>query len=790
MLTTNLKLHNLETLSIDDSVVIFELEDFLAWKILPAADDIYIELQENEIFKEYGISANLRSWAADKIRKDNQINFGHEHATLNQIYELLLSRTQKDLKIPASTFVEIELDMISSHLSLQKQAFEFIEEKSNKNTKIFLITELEYTKPEIITILNRLNPNIIKNISGYFTPCELKIRSFTKQLNAILVSDVFSGSTISYIGQYLDDKNIKDSQTHLHYYKIGELWTDVSQEILVNRQNMAVQILPDIRYKKSLSDRSRQPISLYKATNAWHEFGYKSIGPIIYDFISYVKNKVINNKSHVAFLMRDGFLPMNAFKEIYPDHSCGELSISRYTAISSSIRTKQNIVDLVQSNYYFNELTTLLKLVSLNEKEQFELTEEIKRSKTGNLYKYLTELLVSDKYFHLITKRSKEKAQRLKTHIYKNLKCKSGDNVTLVDLGYAGTVQNYISSIENELELNFSGCYLITDSKSKLEFGSLKNSLINTEDDDPRIVNTLLANISLFEMVCSAPRLSTVDYDVCGNAITSEGNSSSQIPESMLIEIHEGVKSYCYTAHKIPLCNNEKFRRAEVIVNLARYLYSPTRTETALFKGLKFDLDMGTNAKIELFNSEKLKFELENFGFQNANGGDLKSKRFHMPYEIRAISPFVASAYFDQQRYGARYISAAIDLHAEPAKIEEHDSHGKTLSTFSRYAEKTFNDFLCLVHQFIYTGNSLLLKLPSSRGAVIQINELFLRNGSDGKIVGTFRLHDSCIEHRMVNVLGNLYSTHDEFVVKIKFPSNHAQHIGKVMLVSISFRIL
>jgi hypothetical protein len=216
MLTTNLKSQNLENLIIDEGVVIFEFEDFLAWQILPVKNDIYLELQENKIFKEYGISANLRSWAADKVRKDNQINFGHEHATLNQIYELLLSRIQVGKKLPASTFVDIELVTISKHLSLHQQTLTFLEQIALKNIKTFLVTEFEYAKEEIIVILNRINPKIVKNISGYFTPCELKIRSFTKQLNAIIASDVFACTTINYIGQYLTDKNIKDSQTHLH----------------------------------------------------------------------------------------------------------------------------------------------------------------------------------------------------------------------------------------------------------------------------------------------------------------------------------------------------------------------------------------------------------------------------------------------------------------------------------------------------------------------------------------------------------------------------------------------
>jgi hypothetical protein len=784
----NIKFDKLSAIEINDGVLIVEFEDMLAWRLLPTNEDLFILLQNEDLFKSNKISAKNRSWAAEKVRKENLMNYGQSYATLTNIYELLVKKNNPLETSNINSFITKEIEILANHLSCQIQILEVIKNAASKGLKVFLITELEFTKNEIFELLKMIDLKIIDNIHGVFSPCELKIGSFTKQINAIIESGVFGDTSIYYLGNKIDEKTISISKQKLTYYRFKDNDSTLTEEIFINRNNIATQILPDIKYKTPNTDRSRYPISLFTGDSAWNEFGYKSIGPIIFDFVAFIFDQLSDAKSHVAFLMRDGHLPKKAFNKLYPEISSGELSISRFSAISSCIRTSDDIYELVQSNYYFNELTTLLKLLNFDIDEQNEFIDKLKKLNLSNPLRTIFEVLTSEIYFDKILYRSKAKGKRLKAHIYKNMKCKPNDRIVLVDLGYAGTVQNYLSKIANELELDFSGCYLITDQKASYVNPDSKQSLIDANKNDPRIVDALLSNISLLEMVCSAPRLSTLDYTDDGDVITSQGILKSQIPIQNLNEIQQGVIDYCKIASTISGCNNSAYRYSEVIINLTRYLYSPAFSELILFEGLRFDLDMGTDASIELFNSEKLIKELENFGYQNINNGDVLTKRFHTPYEIRAVSPFLASSYFNKQRYGSNFDISLVDLSNSSAKIERQDSYGKTLSTYQTYPVKTFNSFFSMAHSFIFDGNSILFEIPGSAYSVLQVNEAYVRSSKDGRVIKKIGLNDENVEHTMTTIHDNLYTTANKFLIKIKFSADLASFIGVNCIVSISYR--
>ena len=78
------------------------------------------------------------------------------------------------------------------------------------------------------------------------------------------------------------------------------------------------------------------------------------MGPIMYAFARYLEAGIQalegqGRPVRVAFLMRDGYLPMRSFAALRPDVPVAPLQISRFCANAASFRGREDVVRLVEA---------------------------------------------------------------------------------------------------------------------------------------------------------------------------------------------------------------------------------------------------------------------------------------------------------------------------------------------------------------------------------------------------------------------------------------------------------
>ena len=188
--------------------------------------------------------------------------------------------------------------------------------------------------------------------------------------------------------------------------------------------------------------------------DAGTRFGFAAMGPVMAGFAGWLTAETEalarhnGGTIHPLFLMRDGYLPMQAAKafgrtqqgEDFTGHA---IEISRFTATAASFTSERAVQQFVEA-----ELGTLPEALA----RQMLLPEvDIARIIT-NRDASAASLALLAHVRRTETKRailaaSKGMARRLVAHVRTVANPQPGDTLMLIDLGYNGTVQNRIAAV-------------------------------------------------------------------------------------------------------------------------------------------------------------------------------------------------------------------------------------------------------------------------------------------------------------------------------------------------------
>ena len=272
-----------------------------------------------------------------------------------------------------------------------------------------------------------------------------------------------------------------------------------------------------------------------------YDLGYAIIGPIVADYIIWTLKNIIKNKNDkILFLAREGYL----LKQVY-EILCSELEdvkevqavylyASRRAMSVCNIKSEKEIRELLNI-YYEGSLVDLLYsrfgITTDKVKEDFEV---VLPADGEIVYKEIKNIIPD-----ILENAKIENERYLK---YFNEQVKDSKNMAVSDIGYAGTIQYYLSAITDK---SYDGYYFATDNK-KMALKIPKNTMTGRYIENEEIQQTSKSYIYRYSLMLETLLTSNdnqfIKFDSHLKPVFRDKDDG--ISKDFIREVHKGAVDY------------------------------------------------------------------------------------------------------------------------------------------------------------------------------------------------------------------------------------------------------
>ena len=684
--------------------------DTLMWRKAVSPIDIFYTLQEQPTFKSLGFSARMRIESEDIARTMQYCRSARYEVNLEEIYRAFMpDLTDEQLSLLAKEEVENDISNCYPFVPI----INLIDEAYKRKLKIIITSDTYYRKAQFKGFLERyLPPETIAKISNIFCSCEYGVSKSRGLFGHVLQNMKLKPNLFLHLG----DNMVADLE-YAHragMHSVHLVRSNEEMEHLNRMQTVALSYLDQtVRHKRSLDLPLKGFLSQANINvgDAEKMFGFSALGPILYAFSQFIQEQITKiasreksgdaagatntgskNRTKILFLMRDGYLPFLSLQELNGESFGHCVRISRFAANAASFENSRDIDRYLAKNVFSLRFKDLCKQLLLPEDISEPLIQSVESAKSPE--SAFINAISKKSIINTIIGNSQQYRKRLFKHLQNSANVEPGDTIVFVDLGYSGTVQTRLQSIfKKEYNIDIFGIYLIALGIPGWQ--SNRCGLLDPSNYDERALQTLVAYIALLEQVCTNSESSVIDYKENGEPIFSETVLNAQqhlklrnIQNNCLQFVSE-AKRYLHESQLILSSSN---LRDIAVAALGRMLYFPTEQELAYLKSFQFDLNLGTDDLIDLFDEEKGLTGLIRRGlfFIEFN---LNTMRTNYPAELRYASIGLASMLMASHRFGLDMRYPDFSLRRESIVIavmslttgEVHNTTIKAAPTYDGY---------------------------------------------------------------------------------------------------------
>lgn len=672
----------------NNNILSLDCFDTLLWRKFAQPADVFHVLESTSEYTNLKLSANLRIQAENHARRRNLISTNTSEVTLEDIYRTALPGATSQ-QIDELVNLEVDLEIKSSFIF--QPVLQLMRLAKERGIRIVIVSDTYLPEKSLKKLLFTLMPELEPLIDIIFCSCDHGTSKTGEIWRSVISNLGVHASEIRHLGDNIAADlhgalRFGIQATHLEHY------TPEIADIISQRTLAATQLLPQVRQDTPLPDYFHGLLSA-KHTYADKEsiLGYSTLGPILYSFAKFVLDEADHLKSEghkvkTGFLLRDGFLPSLACTILKGSQAGIELNISRFTSIAASLDSKEAIDEILANSLTEHSIPIILKQLLIPEEEQSRITRKI--SKTKNPTHELIKIIQQKKITENIIKNSAAFRNRLFSHLLKS-GIEPGDTLMLVDLGYAGTTQIRLKKILKEnLNIDIFGCYLIAT--ETLHSAKDRKGLIDASWAESRTIATLTQYIAPFEMMCTQNSPSTIDYTEIGDPIFS-GSSLPADQNSTVTSIQNACLEFIKDFKSLPTQNKPQETNKQLAhsaaTDLARFIYFPTQPEVELLSKLQFDLNLGTDIHLKLFDPSAAEKGMRRQGFNYINtNSSLADVRMSYPTELRHIDLSLSNLLLSATRHGFPIQHNKKSFRRENIQVIFANNHEHTVKTLEAHA--------------------------------------------------------------------------------------------------------
>ena len=644
----------LEELPPQTKVLSLDCFDTLLWRKVARPTDVFFNLQSLEPFRSAGITAALRAKAESHLRRKNFMLNGTSEVTLEETYRELLPHSNPQEIAEA---VDAEMACEIAHAFIFEPIAQLIRRAHAKGLRVIVVSDTYFTGRQLGYMLGTLMGDAANDIAHIYCSCDFGASKTTGIWKEVLRREKVQPQQVFHLG----DNRQADLQGPAPF-GIGSVWLRQHPESVTNqldqRASTAVQLMPELRNTHALPSYFH---GLLAATDtemlsAPQQIGYRSLGPILYSFGRFIDQqlqalKAAGKNIKVAFLLRDGYLPARACEILMGSEGLHQINLSRFTAIASSLQTKSDVVSLLASSLSDTSMPTIAKQLLLPPAKAKALLDQAARS--DQPAQAFARLVLRDDTLKLVFQQSTAFRERMFNHVKQRTGLAAGDTLVLVDLGYSGTAQTRLAPVfKQAMDVDLFGIYLIASRVKGLQTD--RKGLIDASWADERLILTLTAYIGLFEMMCTTPEATTVDYTEHGEPIRSQSNTASA-QTAVVADIQTACLRFVADMARTPSRHQPRETTLELAqqaaADLGRLLYFPSESEIGCLSSFEFDFNLGTDLLLATANLDKGLEEFRKEGFALMNR-DFNNLRISYPMELRHMDLSLSITLMSLHRFG------------------------------------------------------------------------------------------------------------------------------------------
>jgi len=466
---------------------------------------------------------------------------------------------------------------------------------------------------------------------------------------------------ITHVGDNWIADHVAPSKLGIHVTHLIQFDEQAKTRLRLEAATAAV-IDPAVRVTRPAFQPHRPLISRRTDDAADVALGHDVLGPMLVAYARWLKSEQetiaarTGRKTHLLFLLRDGFLPAEVFDAVYPDASSARVEISRQTAARASLTDEAAIRARLLNDGKRNTVDVLAQQFQL---KQGEIARLGKLDRSANDADFVEAMLKPD-MVGAIVHRSAKFADRLIAHLARAGVGK-GDAVILADLGYHGSVQDKIAPmLQARIGVESFGRYLLL--REEQPSGLDKQGLFDTRHHDYRTVDALCDAISVVEQLCTVAQGSVVDYKFDGTPVRKAAGIKAQQSETRT-RVQQGAVAFAHAAAGENLPGDDHAWRSAAIATLGRLLFLPTHDEIEVLRAFDHDVNLGTEALVSLVDQEAGLAGLRSRGLPYLMHAD----RMFVPGEIRGAGLSLNMSMLAWRRFGLEVTTG--DMAGAPLRI-------------------------------------------------------------------------------------------------------------------------
>lgn len=637
--------------NIDDEVKILSLDcfDTLVWRNVNMPTDIFYDLDIDNCSMEMRVLAEKRARKALAFEKQKQ------EVTIGDIYaNLFRGATEEDI----ASYIEKELAAEAKHCFAFTPIVNLIAAAKRCDMQVIIVSDTYLPQPLLRQLItDAAGQDVINNIDRVFCSCDYGVNKASGLFEHVLKELQVDPGTIVHLG----DNKIADQESPAEMGINGvhfEQFDDEAVERLRLEAAAATLLEQDTRKASPALQPHRAQISLRENDEAIFQFGHDVLGPIYQGFSSWIAEEAkdieaeAGKKPKLLFLLRDGYLPAQAFLAQHPEFSdqVAMIELSRFTANASSFTDEKAIRDYLiaevagsRKDAYSQQRQAAFcrQLLFFNNE-----TQKIARQRTA---KDFIKQVLKPQNVKKIIKRSTKFRNGLLAHLSKH-GVEKGDTVMFVDLGYNGSVQNAIAPVlSREMDLDIHGCYLLL--RELMISGQKKKGLIDKRHYDINALHSLCESIAVLEQLSTQSNGSVLGYNERGEPKRDTADIKGQQSES-----RDAAQAACleYIAStgagwkNAPQSWDSDCARRMTAGALTRLLFLPVEREVGIFENFRHDVNMGTKDMIQLIDPKGAAEGLRRRGlFYSKN-----IIRMYLPGELKQAGMQTLLPLFTSTRFG------------------------------------------------------------------------------------------------------------------------------------------
>lgn len=584
----------------DVRILSLDCFDTLLWRLGNAPRDVFADLGGTGMIERRMQAESRARLAAGTLAHPGEV-------TMAQIYGQLLPNADAATRAAA---IEREWQAEARHCYAFAPTVALIRQAHARGLKIIIVSDTYFSADELrALIVYVVGEEVGAMIDRVFASSECGVGKSAGMFRHVLPELGVPGAAVLHIGDNRHADGVAPAELGVQTLHLRQF--DEESEAKLRLETVAATMIDPATRSTEPAWQSHRPRVAINAErdDAW-VLGHDVMGPVFDGFAHWLRDEAAAlATAHGApvrpiFLLRDGHLPHAV------SHAIGwtggtTATISRFTARRASF-TDANAIARYIDNEPHDRVAVHLDQLLLTERD---LPHPV-ASRAA-----LKAAVLADDVVAKIVARSAAFAHRMIKHVTKQSGAEAGDTLMLVDLGYAGTVQDRVDTVlRDAFGGHVAGRYLLL--REFEESGLDKRGLFDVRHYDYRALHALAAPIAVVEQLATTPQGSVIDYRPDGSPIHGKADVGRE-QTKLRTRVQEGVVAFAKAGSagflNVPELTAD-MRRRTAMGCLARLLYLPRAGEIDLLERFEHDVNLGTSDTNRLIDLDRSATDLRRSG--------------------------------------------------------------------------------------------------------------------------------------------------------------------------------